>query len=167
MNSDLDISFKSLQQSIDTFNLIMHEFLKKSSEFSAAFVNRFMIYKRTHKKHTQEAFHKAVYRQHETYELLAFKDSLKQRFNTCYNLSISFLKLYLEEKHGIVSKSIEELFDRCLEQNIITSDEAKNLTALSKELALFSLDQESDIPENVVQYGIVMHEILKRLNDEN
>jgi hypothetical protein len=67
----------------------------------------------------------------------------------------------------MIAESPAALFHRCLEHNIITADEAQNLTTLSNDLELYSFSEDPEIPEDVVHYGILMHGILKRLNAEN
>lgn len=166
MYKDLNVSLDALQQSVDTFNLITHEFLKKALQLSELVAARFMTFKKQYKKDgKKEGLRQAVYREHEQHELLIFKDSVKHRFVGCYNLTTSFLKLYLQEKFSITAESPESIFEQCLEYNILTNDEAQNLIALSKDLELFDFAGEPEIPLDVIQYGICMHDILKRLND--
>jgi hypothetical protein len=166
MHKDLSVNLDALQQSVDTFNIVAHEFLKKTLQLSELVAQRFKKFKKQYKKDgNKDGLRQAVYREHEQHELLIFKDSVKHRFVGCYTLTTSFLQTYLQEKFSINAKSPEELFQQCLDLTIITHQEAQNLIALSKDPQLFSFSSEPEIPVDVIQYGICMNDILKRLND--
>lgn len=165
MYNDLTVSFDVLQQSVNKFNVITHLFLQRALLVSEKCADRFLEFKNNHAKDAnKESLHTAVYNEHEQCELLAFRDSVKHRFVTCFGLTTSFLKRYLEESCGVTTETPEEVFQQCMAHDIITNDEAQNLIALSKDLQLFSFSQEPEVPQDVIQYGIVMHAILKRLN---
>lgn len=151
--------FIELRYSICVFVQITHIFIQKTLHFHDLFTARYYAYKEKNKnKKDKGGLYEDAYREEEEIELLVCRDSIKIRFADCYELTLSFLSNYLKQVFSITAVDAHELFQQCLEKGIITDDEAQNFIALSK------CDEETDVPGEVIQYGIDIYNILKRLN---
>ncbi len=98
---------------------------------------------------------------------LLLQDALFKRFEFCYDITWKFLKIYLQEKHGIEVASPRKVFQECLQQKIVTSEEASQLEKMieARNYASHTYDQNiaSQIALLIPSYADLMDKILKKL----
>jgi glutamate-1-semialdehyde aminotransferase len=160
MGRIIENKLKTLQQSINDFNLLVSEYFEQTEQSSKLVSQRFMTYKKKMKPNTSVdmvALKKAVYREDEELQLNEYKNTIKMKFSSCYALTVLVLSKHLEDTFSITTDDSQELFQQCIEKGVITHDEAQSLIALSHA-------QESEETINIIECGITIHRILKRLN---
>lgn len=163
MHNDLSLSLESLQNSIVAFNYITHIFLQQISKQSEEYAQRFMKFKKT-KNRNMADFPQRDLSPHDEFANAAYEDSIKHRFNICYPKTLSFLQQYLSATFAIEAHTPKEIFNACLDKDIITSQEARNLLILSQDQEFITSLNEPGIDIYMVEYGACMHNILKRLD---
>ena len=138
----------------------------KSSALSDLFAKRFVKNKKLYRKNGKvdmKAFRKAVYREEEDVALTPLAQETMQKFASCYMLMAYFLELYLERRLHIKTSGLEGLFQRCLQMDLITNDEAEKMFAISNELHKFLPGEEPIITFNMLECGVLINHIFKRL----
>ena len=84
-------------------------------------------------------------------ELMAYRDSVVRRFECYYEPGWKFMKLFLRERFSIITQSPKETFRECLNQRLISSDEAESLIKMIEDRNAASHTYDEDMSDLIAE----------------
>jgi hypothetical protein len=103
------------------------------------------------------------------YDLISYSDALNLRFRFYYDLTYTYLKLYLEERHKTCVSGHKQLIERALEHKLITADESTQLAKITryiKRIAKPDAHGNYEYTDDMCDFYCQIHAIISRLNPE-
>ena len=82
-------------------------------------------------------------------ELIIYQDSLIQRFEICFDLTWKYIKTYLEDIHGIVSRSPKFVLQESFKQNLFNEKTLKKFLSMVDDRNTTSHVYDEDTAEEI------------------
>lgn len=160
MNKALQDQYRELTASSSQLHFVVTQFLLQATSCADAIADYFV-----HKKgELENRPGQNLLPQAEEYHLIAYKDSVVQRFIRCYKNTRQYLKLYLWELHGVACENPEEIFQQSLRYDLISSQEAALLLQLSTEFGHGADMSDLEVSDEIIQYCVMMCSIVQRFD---
>ena len=93
-------------------------------------------------------------------ELMVYRDSVIRRFELCYELGWKFMKLFLNERFSITAQSPKETFRECLNQRLISSDEADFLIKMIEDRNAITHTYDEDMSDHIADRVVAHYKTL-------
>lgn len=158
MNKELQLQHDTLVHSFTNLNAILKNFMIKVAVFAEKIADQFSS-KKLNWQRLREL------EETENIELLAYKDSIMQRFVSSFTLTTTFLKSYLEQTLSITTTSNEQIFQSCFENKIINQSELEQLLKLEQDFNKIAKQQEPEISEEIIYYCLLMNNIVNKFKN--
>ncbi len=96
-------------------------------------------------------------------ELEAYADSAIKRFEYSYDLTWKYLKLFLEQKHGIIQKSPKTVIQECSKLGLITDEENLLLLTMVDDRNITSHTYDEEIAREIFSRIAGYYELMNQL----
>ena len=104
-------------------------------------------------------------------EFLLIQDALFKRFEICYDIMWKFLKVYLQEEYGLDVASPRKVFQECLQQKIVSPEQAVVLDKIveARNYASHTYDEDlaCEIALQISTYAQLMNQVAQSLDVKN
>lgn len=89
------------------------------------------------------------------------RDSMVKRFELCCDVLWKYLKLYIEQKHGVIAASPKKVYLECVTIGIVTEQENKILLKMVDDRNETTHNYEEECAENLIQLIPGYYELMK------